>query len=90
MYGLDIRFHLQDVTDVEKIDALLNEVTESVTDYWHDIRDTEVQQKLYFIKYEKYFNRSSHRMIDVHLHRVIDISDHRIPGRWQYKLECVY
>ena len=90
MYGLETRLHLQSVTDMEKMDALLNEVAESATDYWHDVQHAEVQQKLNFIKHEKCFNRSSHRMIDVPFYEVLDISDHRIPGRWQYKLEYVY
>ena len=89
MYGLNTRLYLQELPDTEKWDALLNEATESTTDYWYDVWHTEVQQQFYFIKNEKYFNLSGDRMIEVNYGRVLDISGHRVPVRWQYKLDYV-
>ncbi len=87
MLGLETRFHLHEIPNMDEMAELLNEVPGHPVGYWHDVGHAEVQQRLGFGSHEEWLSRFKHRMIGIHLHAVLGISDHHAPGKgdmdWQ-------
>jgi len=81
MLGLETRFHLHEIPNIEEMAELLNETSESRVGYWHDIGHAEVQQQLGFNLHKEWLLRFKYRMIGIHLHDVFGLSDHHAPGQ---------
>ncbi len=81
MLGLETRFHLHEIPNMDEAAELLDEVSESLVGYWHDVGHAEVQEQLGFSLHKEWLSRFKHRMIGIHLHDVRGISDHHAPGR---------
>jgi len=80
MLGLETRFNLHEIPNMDEMTELLNEASENLVGYWHDVGHAEVQQRLGFSLHEEWLSRFKDRMIGVHLHDILGISDHRAPG----------
>ncbi len=80
MLGLETRFNLHEIPNMDEMAELLNEASENLVGYWHDVGHAEVQQRLGFSLHEEWLSRFKDRMIGVHLHDILGISDHRAPG----------
>jgi len=89
MLGLETRFHLHEIPNIDEMAELLNEVSESLVGYWHDVGHAEVQQQLGFSLHEEWLSRFKYRMVGIHLHDVLGISDHQAPGKGDMNWEMV-
>jgi len=89
MLGLETRFHLHEIPNMDEMAELLNEVSESPVGYWHDVGHAEVQQQLGFSLHEEWLSRFKDRMVGIHLHDILGISDHHAPGKGDMNWEMV-
>jgi sugar phosphate isomerase/epimerase len=89
MLGLETRFYFNEIPDMDEMAGLLDEVSEHVAGYWHDVGHAEVQQQLGFSLHEEWLSRFRDRMVGIHLHDVRGISDHRAPGAGNMNWEMV-
>jgi len=89
MLGLETRFHLNEIPDLDEMAELLDEVSEHVAGYWHDVGHAEVQQQLGFSFHEEWLSRFKDRMVGIHLHDICGISDHQAPGRGNMNWEMI-
>jgi len=89
LLGLETRFHLNEIPNMEEMSALLDEVQNHFLGYWHDVGHAEVQQQLGFSLHEQWLSRFQDRMIGVHLHDIHGISDHHAPGRGHMNWEMI-
>jgi sugar phosphate isomerase/epimerase len=89
MLGLETRFHFNEIPNMNEMTELLNEVSESLVGYWHDVGHAEVQQQLGFSLHEEWLSRFKDRMVGIHLHDIIGISDHHAPGKGDMNWEMV-
>ena len=89
MLGLETRFHPNEIPNMDEMAALLNEVSESLAGYWHDVGHAEVQQQLGFSLHEEWLSRFKDRMVGIHLHDIHGISDHQAPGKGNMNWEMV-
>jgi len=87
--GLETRFHLHEIPNIDEMAELLNEAPRSLVGYWHDIGHAEVQQQLGFSLHEEWLSRFKHRMIGIHLHDVLGLSDHQAPGKGDVNWEML-
>jgi len=87
--GLETRFHIHEIPNIDEMAELLNEVPESLVGYWHDVGHAEVQQQLGFSLHEEWLSRFKDRMVGIHLHDVLGISDHHAPGKGDMNWEMV-
>jgi sugar phosphate isomerase/epimerase len=81
MLGLETRFHPNEIPNMDEMAELLNEISESLVGYWHDVGHAEVQQQLGFGLHEEWLSRFKDKMVGIHLHDILGISDHHAPGR---------
>jgi sugar phosphate isomerase/epimerase len=89
MLGLETRFHFNEIPNMDEMAELLNEVSESLVGYWHDVGHAEVQQQLGFSLHEEWLSRFKNRMVGIHLHDIHGISDHHAPGKGNMNWEMV-
>jgi len=89
MLGLETRFHFNEIPNMDEMAELLNEASESLVGYWHDVGHAEVQQQLGFSLHEEWLSRFKDRMVGIHLHDVLGISDHQAPGMGDIDWEMV-
>jgi sugar phosphate isomerase/epimerase len=89
MLGLETRFHPNEIPNMDEMAALLNEVSESLAGYWHDVGHAEVQQQLGFSLHEEWLSRFKDRMVGIHLHDIRGTSDHQAPGKGNMNWEMV-
>jgi sugar phosphate isomerase/epimerase len=89
MLGLETRFHIHEIPNIDEMAVLLNEVPESLVGYWHDVGHAEVQQQLGFSLHEEWLSRFKDRMVGIHLHDILGISDHQAPGKGNMNWEMV-
>lgn len=89
MLGLETRFHLHEIPNIDEMAELLHGVPAGVAGYWHDIGHAEVQQRLGFGSHEEWLLRFRQRMVGIHLHDVLGTSDHHAPGRGDIDWEMV-
>jgi sugar phosphate isomerase/epimerase len=89
MLGLETRFHFHEIPNMDEMAELLNEVSESLAGYWHDVGHAEVQQRLGFSLHEEWLSRFKDRLVGIHLHDILDISDHQAPGKGDMNWEMV-
>jgi sugar phosphate isomerase/epimerase len=89
MLGLETRFHLHEIPNMDEMAELLNEVPESLVGYWHDVGHAEVQQQLGFSLHEEWLSRFKDRLVGIHLHDILGISDHNAPGKGYMDWEMV-
>ena len=89
MLGLETRFHFNEIPNMDEMAELLNEVSENLVGYWHDVGHAEVQQQLGFSLHEEWLSRFKDRMVGIHLHDIIGISDHQAPGKGNMNWEMV-
>ena len=89
MLGLETRFHFNEIPNMDEMAELLNEVSESLVGYWHDVGHAEVQQQLGFSLHEEWLSRFKDRMVGIHLHDILGISDHHAPGKGNMNWEMV-
>ena len=89
MLGLETRFHLNEIPNIDEMAELLNEVSESLVGYWHDVGHAEVQQQLGFSLHEEWLSRFKDRIVGIHLHDIRGISDHQAPGKGNMNWEMV-
>jgi sugar phosphate isomerase/epimerase len=89
MLGLETRFHLNEIPNMDEMTELLNEVSENLVGYWHDVGHAEVQQQLGFSLHEEWLSRFKNRMVGIHLHDIHGISDHHAPGKGNMNWEMV-
>ncbi len=89
MLGLETRFHLNEIPNMDEMAELLNEISESMVGYWHDVGHAEVQQRLGFSLHEEWLSRFKNRIVGIHLHDIRGISDHQAPGKGNMNWEMV-
>jgi len=89
MLGLETRFHPNEIPNMDEMAELLNEISESLVGYWHDVGHAEVQQQLGFGLHEEWLSRFKDKMVGIHLHDILGISDHHAPGRGNMNWEMV-
>lgn len=89
MLGLETRFHLNEIPNMDEMAELLNEVSEGLVGYWHDVGHAEVQQQLGFSLHEEWLSRFKDRIVGIHLHDIHGISDHHAPGKGNMNWEMV-
>ncbi len=89
MLGLETRFHLNEIPNMDEMAELLNEISESMVGYWHDVGHAEVQQRLGFSLHEEWLSRFKNRIVGIHLHDIRGISDHQAPGKGNMDWEMV-
>jgi len=89
MLGLETRFHLNEIPDMDEMAELLDEVSEHAAGYWHDVGHAEVQQQLGFSFHEEWLSRFRDRMVGIHLHDICGISDHHAPGKGNMNWEMI-
>jgi sugar phosphate isomerase/epimerase len=89
MLGLETRFHLHEIPNMDEMAELLNEVPGSLVGYWHDVGHAEVQQQLGFSLHEEWLSRFKDRLVGIHLHDILGISDHNAPGKGYMDWEMV-
>ena len=89
MLGLETRFHFNEIPDMDEMAGLLDEVSERLVGYWHDVGHSEVQQQLGFSFHEEWLSRFKDRMVGIHLHDICGISDHHAPGNGNMNWEMV-
>jgi len=89
MLGLETRFHVHEIPNLDEMAELLNEVPGHPVAYWHDVGHAEVQQRLGVDSHEQWLSQFKHRMVGIHLHDVTGISDHQTPGKGNVNWEMV-
>jgi sugar phosphate isomerase/epimerase len=89
MLGLETRFHLNEIPNIDEMAELLSDASESLVGYWHDVGHAEVQQQLGFSLHEKWLSQFKDRMVGIHLHDIFGISDHYAPGKGNMNWEMV-
>jgi len=89
MLGLETRFHLHEIPNMDEMAELLNEVPGSLVGYWHDVGHAEVQQQLGFSLHEEWLLRFKDKIVGIHLHDILGISDHNVPGKGYMDWEMV-
>jgi sugar phosphate isomerase/epimerase len=89
MLGLETRFHLNEIPNMDEMAELLNEISGSMVGYWHDVGHAEVQQQLGFSLHEEWLSRFKNRIVGIHLHDIRGISDHQAPGKGNMDWEMV-
>ncbi|MGA8848971.1 MAG: TIM barrel protein [Dehalococcoidia bacterium] len=89
MLGLETRFHLNEIPNMDEMAELLSEIPESLVGYWHDVGHAEVQQQLGFSLHEEWLSRFKDRIVGIHLHDIRGISDHHAPGKGNMNWEMV-
>ena len=89
MLGLETRFYFNEIPNMDEMAGLLDEVSEHVAGYWHDVGHAEVQQQLGFSLHEEWLSRFKDRMVGIHLHDIRGISDHRAPGNGNMNWEMI-
>jgi sugar phosphate isomerase/epimerase len=89
MLGLETRFHFNEIPNIDEMTRLLDEVSESLVGYWHDVGHAQVQQQLGFSLHEEWLLRYKDRMVGIHWHAVLGISDHQAPGKGDMNWEMV-
>jgi sugar phosphate isomerase/epimerase len=87
--GLETRYHLNEIPNIDEMAELLNDASESLVGYWHDVGHAEVQQQLGFGLHENWLSRFKDRMVGIHLHDIFGISDHYAPGKGNMNWEMV-
>jgi sugar phosphate isomerase/epimerase len=87
--GLETRFHINEIPNMDEMAELLTEVSDSLVGYWHDVGHAEVQQQLGFSLHEEWLSRFKNRMVGIHLHDIHGISDHHAPGKGNMDWEMV-
>ncbi len=89
MLGLETRFYLSEIPNVEEMSELLDGVSQDLAGYWHDVGHAEVQQRLAFGCHEEWLSRFKGRMVGVHLHDIRAFSDHQAPGTGDMNWEMI-
>jgi len=89
MLGIETRFHFNEIPNIDEMAVLLNETSNSLVGYWHDVGHAEVQQQLGFSLHEEWLSRFKDRMVGIHLHDILGISDHQAPGKGNMNWEMV-
>jgi len=89
MLGLETRFHFNEIPNMDEMAELLDEVSEHLAGYWHDVGHAEVQQQLGFSFHEEWLLRFRDRMVGIHLHDIRGISDHHAPGNGNMNWEMI-
>ncbi len=89
MLGLETRFHFNEIPNIDEMAELLDEVSEHLAGYWHDVGHAEVQQQLGFSLHEEWLSRFRDRMVGIHLHDIRGISDHYAPGNGNMNWEMI-
>jgi sugar phosphate isomerase/epimerase len=87
--GLETRFNFNEIPNMDEMAELLDEVSEHLTGYWHDVGHAEVQQRLGFSFHEEWLLRFRDRMVGIHLHDIRGISDHHAPGKGDMNWEMI-
>jgi sugar phosphate isomerase/epimerase len=87
--GLETRFHINEIPNRDEMAELLNEVSDSLVGYWHDVGHAEVQQQLGFSLHEEWLSRFKNKIVGIHLHDIHGISDHHAPGKGNMDWEMV-
>ena len=87
--GLETRFHPHEIPNIDEMAELLNEASESLVGYWHDVGHAAVQQQLGLSLHEEWLSRFKDRLVGIHLHDVLGISDHHAPGKGNMNWDMV-
>lgn len=87
--GLETRFHPHEIPNIDEMAELLNEASESLVGYWHDVGHAAVQQQLGLSLHEEWLSRFEDRLVGIHLHDVLGISDHHAPGKGNMNWDMV-
>lgn len=86
--GLEDRFHVHEIPNVDEALELLAAYPPDVVGYWHDVGHAEVLDRLGVIPHERWLRELGERCVGAHLHDVQGIIDHRAPGcgdaDWDY------
>lgn len=87
--GVETRFHVHEIPDMDEMGHLLKEAPADTVGYWHDVGHAEVQQRLGVGRHEEWLARFKKRMVGIHLHDVVGVSDHYAPGKGEIDWKMV-
>jgi len=77
--GLETRYYLNEIPNLEEAEYLLNRFHNKGLFYWHDSGHAEVGERLGVVPHEDYFKKFGHLMLGIHLHDLKGIDDHYAP-----------
>ena len=80
LLGIENRYNIQDLPNLEELKVLFKEFTGSPLRYWHDIGHATTQQNLGIENQEELLENIGHHLIGVHLHGCKGYHDHEVPG----------
>ncbi len=78
--GLETRYYIHEIPNLEEMAALLNEFTGAAVGYWHDTGHAENQERLGLTPHREWLEQFGPRMVGVHLHDMQGLVDHKAPG----------
>jgi sugar phosphate isomerase/epimerase len=81
MVGLENRFHIHEIPDLEELSRLLAWYPDAPVGYWHDTGHAEVFVRQGWVeKHADFLTAFPDRIVGMHLHDLRGLSDHHAPG----------
>ncbi|MEW6535779.1 MAG: sugar phosphate isomerase/epimerase family protein [Candidatus Auribacterota bacterium] len=87
--GIENRFHVHEMPDIEEMDHILNTFKGGNLFYWHDIGHAQMMDNLGIFYHEEYVKFFKNRIAGTHIHDIVRTSDHRAPGTGAFEFERV-
>jgi len=90
LFGLETRYHLHSIPDIEEVGLIIEEVGCDNLGYWHDYGHAQVQENLGLYPHEEWFRRYSDRLVGIHIHAVKrPFQDHMPLGKGELDIEML-
>ena len=80
LLGVENRYNLQDIPNLEEFKVIFKEFTGSPVRYWHDIGHATTQQNLGIENQEELLENFGGFLVGIHLHGCKGYKDHETPG----------
>ncbi|MCR4439210.1 MAG: TIM barrel protein [bacterium] len=87
--GVENRFYLHQIPDLEEVGIILNEFRGGNIGYWHDCGHAHVQACLRVTPHEAWLEREGAHLLGVHLHDARGLEDHQAPGTGEIDFDLV-
>ena len=88
--GLENRFFLHEIPDVEEVPLLLERYPDRHVGYWHDTGHAEVFVRQGWIpRHTDYLQAAGDRIIGFHLHDLRKLTDHFAPGSGDFDFSII-
>ncbi|MBC7185558.1 MAG: TIM barrel protein [Calditrichaeota bacterium] len=87
--GVENRFYLHQIPDLEEVGIILNEFRGGNIGYWHDCGHAHVQACLGVTPHEAWLERYGAHLLGTHLHDARGLKDHLAPGTGEIDFDLV-